>query len=96
MLRLDHGQSDPARGQSAPYLAMREKRNVSIQHADALDEPVGAGRYLRRRFTVGATVTKEVPARSPLANVHGSLPLVVAVIPLLEVRLNLRSWTDTC
>jgi hypothetical protein len=82
MLRIDHRKSDPTRGEDAAELAVREKSNVPIDIAERSEEPVSTSGYVSGHFTMRTTVPKDVPARSSLINVDGSLPFVIAVIPL--------------
>ncbi|MPN56259.1 hypothetical protein SDC9_203945 [bioreactor metagenome] len=68
MLRLPHRQSDPARGQDAPEVAMREDGNVFFQRAETGNHPVSAFGNLDGRLTARTSVLKEIPVRSRLEN----------------------------
>ncbi len=89
MLAFEHRQSDPSRGQDAPELAVREKRDVSVQCVKMCDEPISTIGNLCGHFTARTSVPKHIPVRSHFANVHGALSFVIAVVPFRQVRFNL-------
>ena len=89
MLAFDHRQSDPPRGQYARELPVREKRDVALQRAKMGDEPICPIGNRAGHLSPGTTVAKDIPARSPLANVHSEHALVIAIVPLCQVRFRL-------
>jgi len=82
MRSFHYRQSNPSRGKDAAKLAVREKRDLSVQLSKICYEPVGAVGNLSGHFTSGTTVAENIPVRSSLANVRRARPFVIAVVPL--------------
>ena len=85
MLRLTYRQSDPSCAQDTPELAVREQRHVSFEVSQPTDQAVRSSRDLLGRFTVRASILKDVPAWTFLANVCWALPFILAVVPLHSI-----------
>src|ERR1017187_1396270 len=94
MLRLAHRQPNPARGQNSSEMTMRKKRDISLQRAEARNQAVGAVGNLAGHFTVRTVVAEEIPVRARLENVGRVFSLVVAIVPLRQVRLDFDSWNQ--
>jgi hypothetical protein len=69
---------------------VRKERDVAAQQLKPGNEAVRAVGYLGRCFTVWTAVPKYIPIRAALANIHRALSFIVAVIPLGQVRFDLR------
>ena len=95
--RIDHEmpsresrQADPSRGQNASELPMREQRYIPFEIEQFLKQPVSAIRDLLGGFAVRASVSPNIPVRSGFADVDGELSLVIAIVPLLQIRREFR------
>ena len=93
MLRLADRQPDPSCAQDTRKLAVRDQRNVTPEVSQSTDQLVRPSRYLLGRFTVRASILKDVPVWPFLANVCWALPFIVAVVPLHGVRFDFRAIT---
>src|SRR5437667_9304275 len=86
MLTFANWQTDPTHRCHPKEMPMREHGNRPLQLPKSCEQPVGAQRNLFHRFTVRATVLKQVPL-PPLRMNRGARPsFVVAVVPFLEIR----------
>ena len=94
MLRLPYLQSDPTRAEDTPEVAMREDGNITLHRPEPSNHPICAFGYLGGRFAAWTSVSKDIPVWPCLANIRGSLSLVVAVVPLREVRFDFRNLTQ--
>ena len=83
-------QSEPAGRDHADDVAAGERQHVALDAAHAGDEAVGPGGDVLRRFAVRAAVAEQLPAGPLLQDVPGQLPLEAAVVPLDQVRIDLR------
>jgi hypothetical protein len=90
MRPLDDRQSDPTGGQHAPELTVGEERDLALHGPKTSNKSVGAVRDLSGTFASGATVSKDIPIRSLLAYVDATPAFIIAIIPLGEVRFDLR------
>jgi len=75
-------------------MPVREDGDLSRHRPKPRDQPIGAIRHLRGRLTARAPVVKEIPVRSRGENVHGALSFIVAIVPLGQIRFNLRSGSQ--
>src|ERR1700719_3859524 len=82
-------QAQPARRQHAQEMAAGEEQGIPVQGAKAGDDPVGAGANSRHAFAAGTAVAEELPVGPFLENLRRRFALVVAVVPLDEVRFDL-------
>ena len=82
MLRLPYRQSNPPRSEGAPEVAVREDGDISLQRAELGNQSIGPVGDAGRRFTVRTPISKEIPVRPVLSNVHRALSLIIAVVPL--------------
>src|SRR5262247_3897301 len=87
-------QADPARDQDTKDVAVREQDDVAGGAADSGDDAVDAGADLRRRFAARTAVAEEHPARLLVVDLLGGEPLVVAVIPLVQIGLDRRAGAE--
>ena len=95
MLRLPYLQSDPTRGQDTPEMAMREDGNVAFERPEPSDQPICAFGNLGGRFPAWTSVSKDIPAGPCLADIRRALSLIVAIVPLHEVRFDFRNLTQS-
>src|SRR5713101_5676322 len=86
--------SNPTRGQDTPEMAMREDRNIAFQRPEPGNHPICASGNLGGRFAPWASVSKDIPVWPCLANIHRALSLVVAVVPLREIRFDFCNVTQ--
>src|SRR5207248_991865 len=68
----------------------RKYRDVAVDGAHSLNDPVGARRHLVRSFASRAAVTEQEPARALGKDVGGAAALILAVIPFGEVGISFR------
>jgi hypothetical protein len=95
MWSFNHWQSNPSSGENAPKLAVREERDFSVQLSKMRYQPVGTLGNLSGRFTSGATIAKDIPIRSALANVYRAPPFVIAIVPFGQVRFDFSALTQS-
>src|SRR6516165_12320217 len=88
-------QADPARDQDPKDVAVREHDDVASGAADPRDDAIDAGADLRRRLAARAAVAKEHPARLLVVDLLGREPLVLAVVPLVQIGLERRAGAET-
>ena len=74
-------------------MAMREDGNVAFQRPEPGNHPICAFRNLGGRFAAWTSVSKDIPVWPSLANIHRAQSLILAVVPLREVRFNFRKVT---
>jgi hypothetical protein len=91
VLRLPYRQSNPTRSHDAQELAMREDGNIPLQCSQPGNHPICTFGNLGGRFTARAPVSKEIPFGLLLASIQRQFSLVVAVVPLRQVRFNFRN-----
>ncbi len=72
-----------------------ENQDISRERPCLPDDPVGPLADLPAGFTSRATVAKELPARPFGLNLGEAAALVIAVIPLDEIRLNAGHLSKT-
>ena len=89
VLRLPDRQSDPSRGEHASEVSVRKEGDIAIHHAELGEEALGALGNLHGRLSVWSTVPKKIPSRLGIENIGGKAPLVVAMVPFRQVRLDL-------
>jgi hypothetical protein len=94
MLRLADCPSYPSRRQRCAKLTMREKRDIPGQHAQTVEEPVGAIGDVRRRLAMGTAIEPHIPTGTAALNVGSALAFVIAVVPFHQIRLSLRQRRD--
>jgi len=75
-------------------VAMREESNVTLQRPEPSNQPICAFGNLGGRFAAWTSVSKDIPVWPCLSNVYWALSLVVAVVPLREVRFDFRNLTQ--
>ena len=91
MLPFDHRKSYPSGAEHGAEVAVREQRDIALHRSETSDHPVYALADIGRRFAVRATVAKDVPPWTPLANLGRAEAFEVAVAPLGEVGFNFCS-----
>src|SRR5450755_3789638 len=75
-------------------MAMREDGDVAFQRPEPGNHPICTFGNLGGRFAAWASVSKDIPVWPCLANIHRALSLVVAVVPLREIRFDFRKLTQ--
>src|SRR5262249_6669995 len=88
-------QTDPAGDQHAKNVAVSEQRDVARRRADARQDPVDPRADLRRSLAARTAVTEDHPARRLRVDLLGREPLVLAVVPFLQVRLEHCAGAET-
>src|SRR2546422_1884086 len=79
-------QAQPARRQDPQKVAVTEQEDVPVDGPPSGNHPVGTGADRRHRLAAGTAVAEAVPVGPLAADVGGAPALIVAVIPLLQVR----------
>ena len=75
-------------------MAMREDGNVTFQRPEPSNQPVCAFGNLGGRVAAWTSVSKDIPFWPCLANIRRAQSLVLAVVPLGEVRFDFRKVTQ--
>src|SRR2546430_12153529 len=76
-------------------MAMGEKGDVAIGQYCAVNDRASSCGHMVDRLPAGKTCDPEIPAGNLLANIGCRAAFVIAIIPLDEVRLNLRHISIT-
>jgi len=63
---------EPARGEDSQEMSARKNQHVAFDRAHAADNTIGSRPNLFRRFSVRATVAKQLPAGSLRTNLRDS------------------------
>ena len=90
MARAIERHPDPACAQNATELTVRKQRDIAIEQAEASNQPICAGQYLRGHFTIGTTVPKNIPVWTILPDLDRLPAFIIAVVPLREISLYFR------
>ncbi len=100
MLRLLDPQFDPAYSHDSPEVSVGEDGKITLQRPEPANQPICTFGNLGGRFTAGTSVSKHIPAWPHFANIICTQPLIIAVVPLRQVRLNfpncIQSGQLTC
>src|SRR5215831_15157298 len=83
-------QPQPASTEYTQHVAVREYRHIPRRGADARDHPIDALAHLIRALAARATIAENEPLGPHGADLLRRKSLVVAIVPLLEVILDLR------
>jgi len=83
----------PAGSQNPNEMSTRKQHYVARDGTHPRYDAVGSSRYLPRGFTSRAPIPKKLPAGALQPDVCGAAPLVFAVIPLDQVRIDLSYRT---
>lgn len=94
MLTFDHRQSDPAHGEHASEMAMREQSDAAALRTKTLEQAIGATADVSGRLAMRAAVAKDVPARPLLLDLGRAQSFVIAIVPFGEVRFDRRGATE--
>src|SRR5262249_30072386 len=78
-----------AGGEDAQHVAMTEDHDGALHRPQAGDHPVGTGAHRLDRLAARTAVAEEILAWTRLANVGRASPLVLALLPLLQVGIDL-------
>src|SRR5208283_678230 len=78
---------DPPRHEDAEHVSVRKQSDIPVNSADPGDDSIHPGADLLWRFAARATVAENQPVRRLLMNLLGRQPLVIAVIPLRQLRV---------
>ena len=68
---------------------MGEQGDIAIQRLKAVDQPVRARSDVLGGFPIWTAIDKDVPARPLLGDIRRAFALIIAIIPLGQVRLDL-------
>ena len=79
------GEIQPAGDEHTQDMAVGKEHGILVQGAQACDHAVTAGRHLVGGLAAGGGRVKDRPSRFRLADLLGSDPLVLTVVPLGEV-----------
>jgi hypothetical protein len=85
---MPHRESNPTNAKHPPEMAVRKDGNLALQQSQSRDDAIGAVGHLFRRFAAGASVSKEIPVWTRLADVHGESSLVVAIVPFGQIGID--------
>jgi hypothetical protein len=80
-------ETEPAGGEHAQEMSTRKNQHIAFDHAYAIDNTIGSRTNLLRRFPVGATVAKQLPAGTPRTNLRRSKTFVIAIIPFDQIAI---------
>ena len=72
MARFLSGQAEPAGGEDAQQVAVREYEHVARQRTDPTDDPIRAHAHRLQRLPAWAPVLEQAPARTLVADVYGA------------------------
>src|SRR5262249_30666588 len=86
---------EPTRRQHPDEVAAREQQDVPPDRAHAPDHRVGPRADLPGRLASRAAVAEELPARTLRPDLGGAAALVLAVVPLDEIRIDLGDRGET-
>src|SRR5215470_5018403 len=78
----------------AQDVAAREDQDVSVDGAHLRHHPVGAGPDLRGELAARAAVAEEIPVRALGVDVLARAALVAPVVPLEQIRVDLRQIAE--
>src|SRR5262249_14958770 len=90
------GQPDPARREHAQHMSVREQQNIATEGARARDDAIDPSANLLGRFATCAAVSEDQPAPLYFVDLLRGLALVLAVIPLGQLRVDHHILTETC
>src|SRR6516162_3042979 len=82
-------EAEPAGGEHSRDMGARKDRDIALDSAYALNNPVGPCGYLTRSFASRAPVAEQKPARALGMDVGGAAALILSVIPFGEVGIGL-------
>ena len=75
-------------------MAVREYKHVLRRGTKPGDDLIRAAGNIRKRFAAGNAVVEQIPIRVFAPNIHGAPSLVGTVIPLLQMRVELRGRAE--
>src|SRR5262249_1056440 len=87
--------ADPPRDQHSEDVAVGEQGDVARRVADAGDDAIDPRAELRGCLATRAAVPEDHPARLLLADLLRREPLLLAVVPFLQVGLDHRASAET-
>ena len=89
-------ESEPARSQHAQEVPTREQEYIALERAQTAYDPIGARRRLVGRFSPGAAIPKQLPARTLRQNLRCGQAFIFAVVPFDQVRINRSNGAEAC
>src|SRR5687767_5209188 len=95
MQRVPDRQANPADSQDAPEVAVRKDGHIALEGAKPRDQSIRPVGDAGRRFAVRTPVAKEIPVGPVFSDLYRALPLIIAVIPLRQVRFDFRDGTQS-
>lgn len=75
----------PTRGQYAQKVSARKDQYVPVLILNLADHPVGSSLHVGWRFSVGTTITEELPVRVLPLDIHRPKTFIVSVVPFHKV-----------
>src|SRR5277367_4542415 len=82
------------RGQNSQNMGVGEERHVPIGARGTIDDGLRARINLADGFSVGRLGIPDRPVRNFLADLIGGAAFIIAVVPLAQVWLDLRSVSE--
>jgi hypothetical protein len=80
--------TNPAARQYADEVSTCEEQHIAIHRAHPIDDAVRPACHLLRCFASGTTVTEKLPPRPFFTDFRPGSALILAIIPLDEVRVD--------
>ena len=81
-------ESEPAGSEHSQEMSAGKNQHIAFDGAHATDNTIGSGANLLRRFSVGTTVTEQLPVGSYRMNFRGSNAFIIAVVPLDQIGID--------
>ena len=88
MLATARGQSDPACREHAQYVSVRKQRGVAIDRTRSGYHPIDSRTHLFWRLAAGTSIAEDQQTRRNLVDLFGCQSLVLAVVPLDQIRID--------
>ena len=89
-------QPNPPRGKHAQHVPVCEQGDVAAGGACPGDHLVHSRTHLLRRLATRASIPEDQPVRRPLRDLPGREPLVLAVVPFQEIRIDGGRLAEPC
>src|SRR5947207_3598888 len=88
-------EAQPAGSEHAQEMPARKNQHIAFDRAQPTDDTIGSGTDLLWRFSVGATVAKQLPAGPLRTNLRRSKTFVIAVVPFDQIAIELCYCTES-
>src|SRR5579864_2668567 len=96
MLRRGCGKLEPQGGEDSQLMAVPEEQDIPIDRTHARDHPTRAVGNFVDRLTAHDTVTEQRPSGPLRADLVACQSIVLAVVPLDEIRIDHRPIPEAC